>query len=37
MESQNVEENLRSTGKLFENYKRINPNKIKQGYPTTRF
>ena len=33
MESQSIEENLKSTGKLFESYRKINPNKIKRGYP----
>ena len=33
MEHQSIEENLISIGKLFENYRRINSDKIRQGYP----
>ncbi len=33
MESQSIKANLKSVGQLFESYRRINPNKIKRGYP----
>ncbi len=31
--SQTKEENLKSIGKLFENYRRLNQDRLRQGYP----
>lgn len=33
MEFQCIKDSLRALGKLFENYRQINPEKIKKGYP----
>ena len=33
MERQGIQDNLISIGKLFENYRRINQDKLRQGYP----
>lgn len=33
MEEQEVQDSLRILGKLFEEYRQINPNNLRQGYP----